>query len=131
MSPVVTPSSEASVLPITPWSESSLGHLPSSCHHERMPSTPTTVVSPVELLRCLLNHVPTTGTLVPFTVAWMLSCGAKLVMLNDQKIVLILAASDSFRKAVGSLVDVAPPDSVLYRSETTASALGCTVMFEP
>ena len=46
-----------------------LGHLPSSCHHERMPSTPTTVVSPVESFRFLLNQVPTIDALVPFTVA--------------------------------------------------------------
>ena len=51
-------------------------------------------------------------------------------MLNAQKIVLIFAASDSLRNDVGSAVPPAAP-SVLYRSETTASDFGCTVMFEP
>ncbi len=95
-----------------------------------MPSTPTTVVSPDASFSVLLNHVPTTAAAVPFTCAWTLSCGAKFVMLNAQKIVLIFAASDSFRNEVGSASDCGPP-SMLYRSDTTASDFGCTVMFEP
>ncbi len=92
--------------------------------------------------------MPTIGTLVALQLeaadpehaasAWMFSSGAKLVMLNAQKIVLIFFASDSFRNAVGSaesssvpLDEPAEPSVVLYRSFTTASAFGCTTMLDP
>ena len=113
-----------------------------------MPFMPATVDSPESICRVLANHVPTIGTLealqeldsadsdVQFTSAWILSSGAKFVMLNAQKMVLIFGASDSFKNVVGSdsevpeaLLSASP--SVLYRSLTTASALGCTIMLEP
>ena len=81
----------------------------------------------------------------------MFNSGAKLVMLNAQKMVLIFCASDSFRNAVGSALsaaaepsEVEPPSEpdelpeaepaespVLYKSLTTASDFGCTTIFEP
>ncbi len=74
----------------------------------------------------------------------MFNSGAKLVMLNAQKMVLIFCASDSFRNAVGSALSAAaepseveprpnrtnypeaePAESpVLYKSLTTASDFG-------
>ena len=93
------------------------------------------------MCRVLANHVPTIGTFAALQVfdaepeqsmsALMLSSGAKFVMLNAQKIVLILGASDSLRKVVGSALSDCAESPVLYRSLTTASALGCTTMFEP
>ena len=77
-----------------------------------MPFIPATVDSPESMCRVLANHVPTIGTFAALQVfdaepeqsmsAWMLSSGAKFVMLNAQKIVLILGASDSLRKVVGA-----------------------------
>ena len=144
VSPIFTPSCEARVVPISPCSVSSFGQEPSSFHQERMPFMPATVDSPESMCRVLANHVPTIGTLVALhesadaepsehpASTWMLSSGAKLVMLNAQKIVLIFGASDSLRNAVGSESEDEPEDPpVLYRSLTTASAFGCTVMFEP
>ena len=116
-----------------------------------MPFMPATVDSPESICRVFANHVPTIGTLealqelesadasdsdAQFTSAWILSSGAKFVILNAQKMVLIFGTSDSFKNVVGSdsavseaLLSASPP--VLYRSLTTASALGCTMMLEP
>ena len=116
-----------------------------------MPFMPATVDSPESMCRVFANHVPTIGTPealqelefadaadsdAQFTSAWILSSGAKFVILNAQKMVLIFDTSDSFKNVVGSdsevpeaLLSASPP--VLYRSLTTASALGCTVMLEP
>ncbi len=139
--PTRTPSLSASVVPIMPCALSSLGQAPLIFHHERMPFMPATVDSPESMCRVLANQVPTTGTFAALQEsvaepeqsmsAWMLSSGAKFVMLNAQKIVLILDASDSLRKVVESVSSDCVESPVLYRSFTTASALGCTTMFEP
>ena len=145
--PTPTPSLAANFLPTSPCVLSSLGHEPSSFHHERMPRMPATADSPESMCSCLANHVPTMGTLVALhesvesaeppepseqsASAWMFSSGAKFVMLNAQKIVLIFAASDSLRNVVGSEALPVPSLDVLYKSLTTALALGCTTILEP
>ena len=76
--------------------------------------------------------------------------GAKLVMLNAQKMVLIFCASDSFRNAVGSALSTPQPGRRKWnpvrtgrttkptsriagdtcKSLTTASDFGCTTIFQ-
>ena len=120
--------------PIIASSASSRAQRPLMVHHERIPCTPTTEVSPVARCSVVLNQVPTTGTVaasppVPAVMsACRLSFGAKLVMLYAQKIVLIFWISLSLRKEVGS---VSLPSTVSYRSATTASDLGSMTMLEP
>ena len=146
LSPIFRPSFAAIALPAIACSPPSFGHVPLTFHHDRMPSTPTTVDSPESMCRVLANHVPTIGTFAALQLpcvepeqpasAWMFSSGAKLVMLNAQKMVLIFFASDSFKNDVGSEEEVPeaaedvpeaaePLESpVPYRSLTTASDFG-------